>query len=340
MTDDLKRRLQGFFGDGLVTILGLGHSAAFGLPTMPELAQGLGERVPPLINSDNQADWEKVRSALDEGKHLEEALELVDHESALIGSLVDTTAELIAEAEDRAVKSLVHDGSRFPLAELVPHLVPNNHATIVTTNYDRLAELAVELAGFFLDCSFVGMHLGRSDPELSKTSLRSAAVGRKGGFTFRYRPYIRLAKPHGSLDWYLRGGKPIRSPFPLDLPRLMITPGTSKFRKGYERPFDHHREIGNHAIDRAASFLAIGYGFNDPHLQTHLAPAIEGGVPCLIVTRSLSAAALGLAKKGQGVIALESLGSGGTRIHEAGNTTDLDNLELWKLETFIDEVLG
>jgi hypothetical protein len=339
MTDDLKRRLQDFFGDGLVTILGLGHSAAYDLPTMPELAEGLNERVPALISADKEADWEKVRDALDEGRHLEEALELVDHESPLIETLVNVTADLIADAESKAVRSLIHDGARFPLAELIPHLIPNNHATMVTTNYDRLAEIAVESAGFFLDCSFVGMHWGRADSELSKTSLRSAAVARKGGFTFRYRPYIRLAKPHGSLDWYLYEGRPIRSPFALDLPRLMITPGTSKFRKGYERPFDHHREIGNHAIDRATSFLAIGYGFNDPHLQTHLAPAIEGGAPCLILTKTLSPAALELVEKGSGVIALEASDSDGTRLHEAGETIDLDNVELWKLETFIDEVL-
>ena len=339
MSDELKQHLQSFFGDGLVTIVGLGHSAAHGLPTMPELAEGLSEQVPALIGEDAQEDWEQLATAMGEGKHLEEALEVVDHESPLIATLVAVTAELIKAAETTAVRGLISDGARFPLAELIPHLAPDEKATIITTNYDRLCEIAIESAHLFLDCGFVGMHRARADAELSKTVLRSAAVRRKGNFAFRYRPHVRLAKPHGSLDWYLCNGRPIRSPFALDLPRLMITPGASKFRKGYERPFDHHREIANHAIDRASRYLAIGYGFNDPHLQTHLAPAIEAGAPCLILTKELSATAKQLVERGSGVIALEAHGANGTRVHQAGDPEDLLNVELWKLETFIDEVL-
>jgi hypothetical protein len=339
MTDELKQHLQGFFGDGLVTIIGLGHSAAHGLPTMPELAEGLRKQVPALIGEDAQGDWELLASAMQEGKHLEEALEVIDHESPLIATLVTVTAELIETAEATAAAELIAYGARFPLAELVPHLAPDEKATMITTNYDRLCEIAIESAHLFLDCGFVGMHLAPADAELSRSVLRSAAVRRKGNLAFRYRPYVRLAKPHGSLDWYLRDGQPIRSPFRLDLPRLMITPGASKFRKGYERPFDHHRETANHAIDRATRYLAIGYGFNDPHLQTHLAPAIEGGAPCLILTKELSATAKQLVERGSGVIALEASGSGGTRVHRAGAAEDLLNVELWKLETFLDEVL-
>ena len=58
MPDELKQHLQSFFGDGLVTIIGLGHSAAHGLPTMPELAEWLSEQVPELIGEDAQEDWE------------------------------------------------------------------------------------------------------------------------------------------------------------------------------------------------------------------------------------------------------------------------------------------
>ncbi|HET7122003.1 MAG TPA: SIR2 family protein [Solirubrobacterales bacterium] len=338
-TDELKSHLQSFFTDGLVTVIGLGHSAAHGLPTMPVLAEGLGERVPAMIDDSQAEDWEKVRAALDEGRHLEDALVSIDHESRLIEVIVEASAEIIGAAEATAIRELIHDGARFPLAELVPHLAPNDRATVVATNYDRLAEVAIESAGYFLDCGFVGMHRGRADAMLSRTSLRSNAVPRKKGFSFRYQPHVRLAKPHGSLDWYLCDGVPIRCPFALELPRLMITPGASKFRKGYERPFDHHREIANHAIDAATRFLAIGFGFNDPHLQTHLTERIEAGAPCLILVKELTEAAKELLARGAGVIALESLPATGTRVHRGRKTEDLANQELWKLETFIDEVL-
>jgi len=339
-TNELKSHLQGFFTDGLVTVIGLGHSAAHGLPTMQALATGLGERVPTMIDDGQAEEWEKVRAALDEGQHLEDALVSIDHESPLIEVIVEASAEMIGAAETVAIKKLIHDGARFPLAELIPHLAPSDRATVVATNYDRLVEVAVESAGYFLDCGFVGMHRGRADAALSRTSLRSSTVPRKKGFSFRYQPYVRLAKPHGSLDWYLCDGVPIRSPFALDLPRLMITPGASKFRKGYERPFDHHREIANHAIDAATRFLAIGFGFNDPHLQTHLAERIEAGAPCLILTKELTGSGKELLARGSGVIALESLPPAGTRLHHGGGIEDMANQELWKLETFIDEVLN
>lgn len=337
--DDLKSQLQSFFTDGLVTVIGLGHSAAHGLPTMPGLARWLGERVPTMIENGEGEDWEKVRTALDEGQHLEDALGSVDDESPLIEVIVKASAEMIGAAEAIAINDLIRDGARFPLAELIPHLAPNDRATVVATNYDRLVEVAIESAGYFLDCGFVGMHRGRADAALSRTSLRSSVVPRKKSFSFRYQPHVRLAKPHGSLDWYLCDGVPIRSPFALGLPRLMITPGASKFRKGYERPFDHHREIANHAIDAATRFLAIGFGFNDPHLQTHLAERIEAGAPCLILTMELTEPATELLARGAGVIALESLPPNGTRVHHGGESEDLPNQELWKLEIFIDEVL-
>jgi hypothetical protein len=64
-----------------------------------------------------------------------------------------------------------------------------------------------------------------------------------------------------------------------------------KYRVGYNEPFDAHREFANREIDRSSKYLIIGYGFNDTHLQTHLARNLRSGKSCLVITRELSQSA-------------------------------------------------
>jgi hypothetical protein len=132
---------------------------------------------------------------------------------------------------------------------------------------------------------------------------------------------------------------PIRSPYPLDLPRLMITPGEGKYLSGYQQPFDHHINLGNQLIDAARAVLAIGFGFNDPHLQTHLIPRIQAGLPTLILTRTLTPAAQDLLGC-PSVTAIEAVEGGGSRVYRSGGSEELAGLEIWQLDDFLREVLN
>ncbi len=308
---------------------------------MPQLADELRSQLPARLGTTDAENWAVVDEALQNGHHLEPALDAIEHDSPLIAEIVSVSAELIAAAEATAITNLTEGATRFPLAELIPVIAFNGAATIITTNYDRLIELATECAGFFLDTGFVGSHYGTYDFTLSRDVLKSAMVKRGSKYATRYRPLIRLAKPHGSLDWYVNeDGIPIRSPYRVELARLMITPGASKFRLGYEQPFDRHIALANEAIDSAPRVLAIGFGFNDPHLQTHLEPKIINGLPCLILTRTLSDNARELVAKGANVIALERLEpDGGTRVHSGSAELELPESDLWQPGDFIDEVL-
>ena len=140
---------------------------------------------------------------------------------------------------------------------------------VITTNYDRLLEVAVECAGLCVNTLFVGQHLGRLDADAAHRSMCKSFEKYKGRFLLKFHPHAVVLKPHGSLDWYMQNDDPVRCPL-LDLQRLIITPGLNKYRGGYNRPFDSHRERANREIDRATRFLIIGYGFRDEHLQTHL----------------------------------------------------------------------
>jgi hypothetical protein len=300
VTDELQRQLQSFFQDGLVAVVGLGHSASYGLPTTPELATGLRAAVPTALAPQQAEEWQAVEQALERGDHLERALDAISHQSPVVDPIIATTADLILAAERPAIDRLSRGGARFPLAELLPLIAVDGTARVITTNYDRLIELAAEVAGLFLDTGFVGAHYAVCDPSLSHAALKSATLKRGKKVKLEYRPHVVLAKPHGSLDWYAHGEVPIRSPYQLALPRLMITPGESKYHRGYEQPFDHHINLGN---------------------------------------RELTDAATALLASSPNVIAIERLAPDGTRVHTSTGSEDFPNSGLWQLDKFIDEVL-
>lgn len=339
----VKTRLQQHLSDGLVTVVGSGLSCAEGLPGMGELANYLCKSVGPVLVGTDIAAWAEI-APLIKAKGLEAALLEKPPSAALEAAIATTTAELIADRE-RAIVTEVFAGTRtLRLTRLIAHLLkPSAGIPIVTTNYDRLVEIAAEEAGLGVDTMFIGRFAGVLNERASRLSFCRDVTLKKNRVAYHYQPRVLVCKPHGSLDWYLRNGKPVH--YAGDLPgasRLIITPGQNKFRNGYESPFDHHRSRANDAIDRASRFLILGYGFNDDHLETHLSPAIRGGKPTLLMAQSLSTVAEALATSQANVIALDHENQGGTN----GTRVIIDrahlffpDLVLWDVHSFISEVL-
>lgn len=340
--DELKKTLQNHFRDGLVTIVGSGLSCAEGLPGMRELGEHLRAHVGPALSSTDQTLWQFI---FDEISHigLEAALLKYPPTPSLESVIVSATASLIAERE-RTVISEVFNGARvLRLTRLLHHMLkPASGLSIITPNYDRLIEVASEEADLGVDTMFLGRFAGRLNARESQLGFCKGLIVRNKRPALEYRSRVNLLKPHGSLDWYLRAGKPVS--YGGELPgavRLIITPGQNKFRNGYESPFDIHRERANAAIDQAARFLIIGYGFADGHLETHLLPAIRAGRPTLMLTHGLSDIALDVARQYKNVIAIDCppAPATGSRLIQSGAETILPLENLWDVNTFIDEVL-
>lgn len=339
----VKTRLQQHLSDGLVTIVGSGLSCAEGLPGMGELADHLCAAVDSGLAGADLAAWIEI-APLIKTKGLEAALLEKAPSAALEAVIATATAGRIVERE-RAVITEVFAGTRIlRLTRLIPHLLkPSAGVPIITTNYDRLVEIAAEEAGLGVDTMFIGRFAGTLNERESRLSFCREVTLKKGKATFHYQSRALVCKPHGSLDWYLRNGTPVH--YPGDLPgaaRLIITPGQNKFRNGYDSPFDHHRNRANDAIDRASRYLIIGYGFNDDHLETHLSPAIRAGKPTLLMTYELSAAAEALALGHANVIALDRAnhgGTNGTRVIIDKQQVFFPGLALWDVQSFISEVL-
>ena len=340
---EAKTRLQQHLSDGLVTIVGSGLSCAEGLPSMEDLAKHLRRAVGPTLTGEDAAAWSEIEPLM-QTKGLEGALLQKPPTAGLESAIIAATAVLFSERE-RAVVSDVFTGARqLRLTRLMAHLVkPSAGLPVITTNYDRLVEIAVEEAGIGADTMFRGRFAGTLNEKESRLSFCRNVTLKNRNVVYHYRPRALVCKPHGSLDWYLRDGNPVCYAGDLpDVARLIITPGLNKFRNGYDSPFDHHRSRANDAIDRASRFLILGYGFNDDHLETHLKPAIRSGKPTLLMTYALSPTAEQLATGYANVIALDHVsekGAEGTRMIFEKQAEFFPGLKLWDVHSFIAEVL-
>ena len=253
------------------------------------------------------------------------------------------TANFLLPFEESVIKKYASEGIQFRFSRLLGHLnFPETGQCVITTNYDRLIEAAAELSGCGVDTMFVGNYIGTINERDSRHSFIRDIKKNGNSVVPKFQRKINLLKPHGSFDWFLCQGRPVRSHFVLSQNRLIITPGANKFRNGYEPPFDLHREQANRAIDKASAFLIVGYGFNDDHLETHLRPAIEAGRRALVVSHTLSPSALKVVANCKNVIAIvhgRLSGVDGTLVHVQGSDLFFPKIQLWDVNHFVREIL-
>ncbi len=337
---ELKKRIQDHFTDGLVTIVGSGLSVAEGIPGMGKLAEHLQIEVPKSIPESGMAIWEKISESLKYGLDLESALNQNPPDTEVEKHIAVITASFLLNYEKRIFDDVLVNNKPLRFSKRLKMLRKEpNGIPIITTNYDRLIELAAEIEGLGVDSSFVGHRFGVFDSKGSRMSLCRdvKTINKRARRTYCH--HIRLFKPHGSLDWYSSSNGPIRCSLELNGHRLMITPGGNKYRSGYESPFDSHISKANDIIDKASKFLILGYGFNDDHLQTHVMPRLINGDPAIIITRTLSDNAIKLISKSQGTIAITKSDNGnGSTIITHNNKVEIPELNLWDLDILIQEV--
>lgn len=343
-THRLKQRFQNHFTDGLVTIIGCGLSSAEGLPGMTELATHLRIEIPKCIDNIDAAVWDEIDALMDQGLNIEQAMIKRPPTNSLEGHIVSTTAEYILQAEAKVIDEVLKGDRTLRITRLLPHMLkPPLGIPVITTNYDRLIEIAAEMAGLGVDTLFMGHHFGVLNEKESKMSFcRSASLKRPRYVALKFADKVLLLKPHGSLDWYLCKDEPIRCPLNITQQRLIITPGLNKFQTGYDRPFDSHRDKANECMDRATRFLIIGYGFNDDHLQTHLKPKLKEGAEALVLVHSLSENASRLIGECDGMFALtapDDSNKSGALYVEKYTEEFLPGPNLWDLGVFVQEVL-
>lgn len=219
-------------------------------------------------------------------------------------------------------------------------LKPTTGLQVLTTNYDRLVEVACEMAGFHVDTTAVGHYSGKFDHARSCMGSCKGIGTRAKVTVLDHFPRAVVLKPHGSLDWYRSGTEARRCGVDLDGERLIITPGINKYRAGYDSPFDKHRELANDYIDRASRLLVVGYGFNDDHLETHLEQRIRAGTPTLILTRTAGSKVRKLSDESPRCIGLSRPTSGsGYSLLTKAHSFEHNGKDLWDLGVLAMETL-
>lgn len=338
---DVKEHLQNHLSDGLVLIVGSGLSAAEGIPGMGRLADHLLENVPGVVRPEDEETWAEVATLLESDTDLESALLAVKVTEGLETVISDITHSFILEYETEIVNEVSSNGRVLRFSKLLPHLLkPKSGIPVITTNYDRLVEVATECSGLSVNTTFVGKYFGLFNPRESKLGLCRNIIQRGRRAVLDYANFVSVYKPHGSLDWFLINGEPVSSSLLTTGDKLMITPGANKYRGGYERPFDTHREFANRAIDNASRFLIIGYGFNDEHLQVHLERQLELGKPGVVLTHSITDKFRDYITDKENVwVVCGRDDAAGFKLIIGESEFEFDDIDIWDLEIFVREVL-
>lgn len=317
-----------------VVILGSGASVVHGLRGMGELAQYLRDHIQPDKGEETDA-WLLIRTALTNGDGLEEALLKTAAPLSLVEKIVALTWQAIAENDLALMGRAARGQEHFNLSDLLQGMFKSTHmiTNIVTPNYDRVAEYASDIAGYF--------HVTGFAPGIIRNREGGDPVSmRRGAHAART---VRIWKVHGSLDWFAdNGGRVVSLPFSERLPEgfepLIVTPGVSKYERTHDEPFRSAIQGADRALDQAASFLCVGYGFRDRHIQPKIVDKCrQRNVPIVILARTLTDEAKGFLadSAGQAYMALERDGEG-TRVFlpEHPKGLSIAHPDLWSFDNF------
>lgn len=329
------KQAQEYHGNAPLIILGSGASAAYGMSGMAALADYLitSTDITGLSDAEKQG-WAKFCEVLGNGVDLESALHQVNLSEELTHRIIKVTWTLInSEDTDIFQKSLQND-QMFPLTQLLDHIFKSSNKTvnIVTTNYDRLAEYACDQRGLHHYTGFTHGFLR----QLADSGEISAA--RK----------VYIWKVHGSIDWFQSPSETTiaitnTQHIPENYKPQIVTPGTQKYQKTHLEPFRSIINSADQAINIAKSYLCVGYGFNDEHIQPKLMARCRQNAPITIITRSLSDAAKSLVSGGrvQNYLAIERGASDDQSIvHSSLHAQPLIvEKNIWSLEGYLSLII-
>jgi len=265
---------------------------AFGLPGMGELAEYIKAHVDTgLIPGGELGSWSEFCRLLDAGVDLEMALEQANFSEEATDLVIQVVWGLINDRDEEVYRKSVSDRSVFPLGHMLSHMLSSSlpELNIITTNYDCLAEYACDQQELY---HYSGFSHGYTRRLIDADHVR---CGRK----------VNIWKVHGSLDWFCSTTNETisisRAQFrPDDYRPQIVTPGIQKYQKTHLEPYRSIIANADNAISNASSYLCIGFGFNDEHIQPKLLNKCKrNGASITVVTHTLTDQAKSLLFDGQ-----------------------------------------
>jgi len=333
------KSVQDCFALTPVIVLGSGYSCAFGIPGMTELKDYICSEVPKVVASDDKQTWKTFKEKIQHSS-LEAALQEIQLSPQLTDIIIQKTWDSTFPADRKVLEHVIQNPSYLSLSRLYRHLFNSTHQRIqlITTNYDCLAEYAADAAGCAWATGFGYGYIGNRYSNYQLTIL-------KGSTAFRM---VDIWKVHGSINWYRAPDGatyylPSVAVTPMDYLPVIVTPGIDKYRRTHEEPFRTIIANADLAMDGGKSFLCIGYGFNDDHIQPKLLEKCKREEKTIVVL------ALELTEEAKKVllnghckrfVAFEKSGDG-TRMFtpEHHDGVKLPGINLWSLEDLLNHVL-
>lgn len=329
----ISKQAQEYYKSTPVIILGSGASAAFGMSGMGKLADHL---VKNIVFNDlpkfEQERWHHFCKLLLRNIDLETALHEVQLPEKLTSRVVTSTWNLLAPEDINIFEESLIDSELFPLGRLLKYTLKSTigELNIVTTNYDRLAEYACEQENIH---HYSGFSHGFKGHAVKKDYLRCVRQ-------------VNIWKVHGSLGWFVneRGiitsiGNPNK--IPDGLTPLIVTPGIEKYRNTHREPYKTIIHESDDVLDQASSYLCIGFGFNDEHIQTKLVNRCsKNGAPVIIITHGLTEATKKFINNISNYLAIEALKGNNSKVYSSflSEPKEIEG-DYWSLSGFMKLIM-
>jgi len=331
---DCLQQIQKYLENSPLIVLGSGSSADYGIPLMNELSDEIKRHKVGFDPIEFESLCKNLASM-----NLEEALDKTDLSVTSFNAVRKIVWEYINERDLQFLQKLSQDNSGFSLADLLKIFIQPtpNTTTVVTTNYDRLAEYASDLIGATTITGFEGNIIRKID--FPKAVLQQKRIRAR-------ERVVNVWKVHGSLDWFLKDDSDIVSyPITVEIPEnhspLIIAPGKGKYSLTHEEPYRSVIAQADSAFSKAGSFLCVGYGFNDDHIQPKLIEQIKSGKPIIILCKTAtdSCKQYILSDDVKKFAIIEYYSDGKTFVSGNGYNEIYDG-NFWKLPDFIKTIWG
>lgn len=327
--EDIFKRVQEIMRKKPLLLVGTGGSIPYGIPGMDKLCEHLKEELSPIFAGD--PSWNAFLQELDNGNGLESALLKVTLPDEIQTRILYATWNLVSEADLKLFRSLIYGEEHIALGRLIQYFYNADPQCInvITTNYDRMIEYACDFVSLPIDVCLNGQYYRTQKQNPPQT-----------------RNIVNLLKVHGSLDLFQDTlqrtfALPLREKIPDGLTPKIITPGVTKFQSVFNEPFNSTLHNANNLIDSAQSYLCIGYGFNDDHIQARMLSESSRGKPILLITKAVSEhAAHLLVERSQHYITISEGCDPGTSQVVIDKNVSMVEGDFWKVEEFLTMLQG
>lgn len=320
-------------------IVGTGLSIIYGVPGMKDLAGHLEEKIEQSSDEQLKEIWKNHCNEI-KANGLEAGLaNLMQNENYLVDAIKPMTAKFILNSEEKLHKTIYEIDTGF--CRLLNYLcgtvsVDKKIIDIMTPNYDRIIEIICDKLGIGVITGFNGSLYGKFNRNLLKQPTEL--------YNCKNYSWVRLFKPHGSINWISENGKEyLTNDYEILKEKAeyieIVTPGSSKYKVGMtNNTFRHMREEFNELLNPRDNYslLIYGYGFNDDHFDTALFDSFQKNV--LILSRDVKPNIIDKALDRKNITVFYHEGDNEYMIYKSKKY--LIDLPVWDINKFADLFIG